>query len=1132
MSASLLEKLQAKPQPLVKEQFTVKVAPRKKVQVKDKRKEKLVNREELLRKMMEPRERVRKGPEPAAVPEPALPEPLIPLPPAPERVPEPTVPEPTAVPIKIKKKKGKKFRIVGIDKGTISTAEVPVPPAPPAPAARLTRKPDMGVVMEGKTTELVVGQTIKADILPAKKPQVLVRASEYYLNNRQIFVSFINKLFQSYRDQILQEREEAAVAEGEDALLSKCSKKNKSFLEFELLTHQKIVRDYLNLYTPYRGLLLYHGLGSGKTCSSIAIAEGMKNDKQIIVMTPASLRRNYIEQLKECGDPLYVKNQFWKFVPLKSNEHLLDELSSVLSLSKDFIRANEGAWMVNVQKEPNFESLSSEEKNSLDKQLNEMIRNKYQFINYNGLRTSHLDKLSRDGTINPFDNAVVIIDEAHNFISRIVNKINKSDALAVRMYEFLMSARNARVVLLSGTPIINYPNEIGILFNILRGYIKTWTIPLNIKTTEKVNETFIKKILTSPEMKGAVDYIDYRPSTKLLKITRNPLDFVGVYAGRSYKGVHRETSANISDEEMIALLEREMKKNQIDIIRGGISVNRYKALPDQLDDFQTHFVNIKTGEIKNKKLFQRRILGLVSYFADIKDLMPRYDIDKDLHVLRIPMSDYQFGIYESARVQERKLERQSKTKKRKPGKDGLYEESVSTYRIFSRAFCNFVFPRTIDRPMPKEGEDMETALENGDEDTVDATDVEQRMANPEGRFSADDAAQLQLAGAREMDKTYEARIKQALATLKANASEFLTPDALLTYSPKFLMMYENIISPENEGLHMVYSQFRTLEGIGIFSLILEANGFNRFKLKKDTATGIWNLDMTDDDLRRPSFALYTGTEDAEEKEIIRNIYNSDWGSIPTGIAERLKTISSDNIMGNIIKVLMITASGAEGISLKNCRFVHVTEPYWHPVRVEQVIGRAARICSHKDLPDHLRNVKVFMYLMTFSEKQLQSDESIELRLKDKSKVDKKTPLTSDEALFEISNLKNEINKKILLAVKEAAIDCSLHSSADSKEPLVCFSFGKTEPSPSKFAITPSLDGEEADTVGQANVKKISWKAKEIRIAGKLYALKTDTGELYEYESYLQALRMPGVDPRFVGKLNKKGDGTFAVELVA
>ena len=39
---------------------------------------------------------------------------------------------------------------------------------------------------------------------------------------------------------------------------------------------------------------------------------------------------------------------------------------------------------------------------------------------------------------------------------------------------YILSANNCRVVFLTGTPIINYPNEIGVLFNMLRGYIKTF----------------------------------------------------------------------------------------------------------------------------------------------------------------------------------------------------------------------------------------------------------------------------------------------------------------------------------------------------------------------------------------------------------------------------------------------------------------------------------------------------------------------------------------------------------------------------------------------------------------------------------------------------------------------------------
>ena len=63
---------------------------------------------------------------------------------------------------------------------------------------------------------------------------------------------------------------------------------------------------------------------------------------------------------------------------------------------------------------------------------------------------------------------------------------------------------------------------------------------------------------------------------------------------------------------------------------------------------------------------------------------------------------------------------------------------------------------------------------------------------------------------------------------------------------------------------------------------------------------------------------------------------------------------------------MITSSGAEGITLKNVRYVHIVEPYWHPVRMEQVIGRARRICSHENLLEEEREVKVFLYLMKFT----------------------------------------------------------------------------------------------------------------------------------------------------------------------
>ena len=94
----------------------------------------------------------------------------------------------------------------------------------------------------------------------------------------------------------------------------------------------------MNVNTPYRGLLLFHGLGAGKTCSSIAIAEGLKSTKRVVILTPASLRLNYIKELKKCGDPLYRLNQHWEFIETKGNDKMEKGLSKVLSLSLQYIK--------------------------------------------------------------------------------------------------------------------------------------------------------------------------------------------------------------------------------------------------------------------------------------------------------------------------------------------------------------------------------------------------------------------------------------------------------------------------------------------------------------------------------------------------------------------------------------------------------------------------------------------------------------------------------------------------------------------------------------------------------------------------------------------------------------------------
>jgi hypothetical protein len=265
-----------------------------------------------------------------------------------------------------------------------------------------------------------------------------------------------------------------------------------------------------------------------------------------------------------------------------------------------------------------------------------------------------------------------------------------------------------------------------------------------------------------------------------------------------------------------------------------------------------------------------------------------------------------------------------------------------------------------------------------------------------------------------------------------------------------------------------------MEGIGILALVLEHNGFARFKLKHG-ANKEWTIDMAPEDAGKPTFAFYTGTETEEERELVRNIYNSSWDLVPNALADTLKSRHADNKLGEVIKLLLITSSGSEGINLRNTRYVHIMESYWHPVRAEQVIGRARRICSHKDLPQELQTVEVFVYLMTFTDEQKNGDASIELKQSDKGKLPPHQPLTSDEALFEIASMKEEVTVQLTRAIKETSIDCALYTThGHNLEGLKCLSFGA--PSESKFAYVPDGSKQQDDSVAEINRQTERWDA--------------------------------------------------------
>lgn len=1055
----------------------------------------------------------------------------------------------------------------------------------------------------------------------------------FYMMNRKKFVQNLNDMFSSYRTKIAKENQEESAISCKQ--LRNVSEEGEGSVD-SLFMHQQIVRDYLNLYTPYRGVLLFHSLGSGKTQSSIAIAEGFKSEKKIFVMMPASLKTNYWVELSKAGDPLYKKNQYWEFVAVnkENNVDMAPILAKALNLTVEEIRRRKGAWMVDVRKRANFDNLSPEDKTAVEHQIQEMISSKYIDIHYNAPNLKKIVEtmISQRNGGNPFDHSVVIIDEAHNFVSRIVNKLKKPTSIFSQLYHLLMEAVDCRLVLLSGTPIINYPNELAVMFNLLRGYIRTWTFKVVTTTSKEVSQKSISDILEKSGLK-TYDYIEY--ANKKLILTRNPFGFSTVTTGTTgtvgslyeppshknpkngpknnskgsrspktkkkreeksgqkngdkkerkghltkknyrkqdrekekvggigeeqsnYQGIVRNNDymddhafiqrfSQILEAQGIVLqpLEPEEKKGKSK--EKGKSNNKFepslqKALYDDPDKFRETFiqegVSIHKNALIHTNVLRNRILGLTSYFRSAQEtLLPRIIPDENglpYHLVEVPMSDYQFDKY--AKIRKEEYDKENAAAKRKKMKgiaaaaaaaQGQQQAQgqvsatdlfnvASSYRIFSRTACNFAFPESVDRPRPpskfeKEEEELEGEVID---ESVEAVKVD--GSSPMNIQEEDDIGSL------APDATYEKNIANAMKRLKQNSKYIFSSEFLGKYSPKFLQMVERIIDPENEGLHLLYSNFRTLEGIGIFELVLQENGMEEFRIKK--VAGKWMIDMDlenmDKENTKRRYTLYTGTETDEQKEIIRNIYNGSWENLSTEmreILEKMDITNKKNADGSIIQVFMITAAGAEGINLRNTRFVHIMEPYWHYVRLEQVIGRARRICSHEDLPEEQRTVKVFVYLSVMSETQKKNENYKELIIHDVSKTNANKPVTTDENLFEISQLKLEINQQFLRIIKETAMDCSLYvakHNLQEKTPLVCYGYGKV--TSNEFSSHPMLEmdirnepgGKEdvqrqgpGPSQGPGQGLKETWKGKVIEINGIKYALNPNTQEVYNLENY-------------------------------
>lgn len=234
--------------------------------------------------------------------------------------------------------------------------------------------------------------------------------------------------------------------------LNNSSDKKKSHIHQE--PTQMLIRNFISKNTIYDNLLLYNSLGTGKTCTSISVAEGFKEyvnnmgRKIIVLVKNKNIQKNFMDELlSKCTNDEYLSPDERKIysgeIQYKNSETLRNEI--VLKATKEINRYYQfityGTFVNRVLG------------------IKEFIKDEY------GKNTKRVKRINGEivrkkpkDEIKNLSNSVIIVDEAHNITD---NDIYKS------LFKVLSKSYNTRLLLLTATPIYDNPTEIFELSNLI-----------------------------------------------------------------------------------------------------------------------------------------------------------------------------------------------------------------------------------------------------------------------------------------------------------------------------------------------------------------------------------------------------------------------------------------------------------------------------------------------------------------------------------------------------------------------------------------------------------------------------------------------------------------------------------------
>jgi hypothetical protein len=145
----------------------------------------------------------------------------------------------------------------------------------------------------------------------------------------------------------------------------------------------------------------------------------------------------------------------------------------------------------------------------------------------------------------------------------------------------------------------------------------------------------------------------------------------------------------------------------------------------------------------------------------------------------------------------------------------------------------------------------------------------------------------------------------------------------------------------------------------------------------------------------------------------------------------------------VIRVLLVSKTGAEGLDLKGVRQVHILEPYWDKAREAQVRARGVRLGSHDHLPIEEREVQPFLYLAGPNREMWEAmrPKPRELGAPPAQRVRLIEERTIDEEFHARGEKRYKLNQAFRDLLREVSIECALAGAEGAEGCRLCVPTG-------------------------------------------------------------------------------------------